>query len=384
MTSEAVARSLAMTSTALFFGAALYISRRRSTAWLEAGVDVALRQFPHSYRRAARLQASLAVIGSLAGVAAWLLGSSAWWAVSALLLFAVVPRLSWSSLRRTSGCTIPSSRPPIPQLSVCSGVGARCTGCVLASAVLHSAFRCSRVTHCGQAPRRPTREPGGGDQAIRRLDSRMDASALSRVTRAPAHARGMPGSRRYAEARRDAAHGAMAAASGVTRADGGKGLLEHRIVPLKPMTGDVELLYGDPDVAGQPFVMRIRELPQGRRCRRTRTRSTSTSPSCRAPGISRSERVQAEAMQELKAGSYAFAPKGSTMFGFSPDGAVVQVHGVGPFHIHWKGGLHTLDDADAKTFFRLVKGAQVSSERGAARIVQGYASGRSSVRARGR
>ena len=30
-------------------------------------------------------------IGSLAGVAAWLLGSSAWWAVSAMLLFAVVP-----------------------------------------------------------------------------------------------------------------------------------------------------------------------------------------------------------------------------------------------------------------------------------------------------
>jgi len=27
------------------------------------------------------------------------------------------------------------------------------------------------------------------------------------------------------------------------------------------MSGDVELLYGDPEVAGEPFVMRIRELP---------------------------------------------------------------------------------------------------------------------------
>jgi Domain of unknown function (DUF1772) len=88
---DAVAQSLATTSTAVFFGAALYISLVEHPARLEAGVDVALRQFPHSYRRAARLQASLAVIGSLAGVAAWLLGSSAWWAVSALLLFAVVP-----------------------------------------------------------------------------------------------------------------------------------------------------------------------------------------------------------------------------------------------------------------------------------------------------
>ena len=86
-----VAESLALTSTAVFFGAALYISLVEHPARLEAGVDVALRQFPHSYRRAARLQASLAMIGSLAGVAAWLLGASAWWAVSALLLFAVVP-----------------------------------------------------------------------------------------------------------------------------------------------------------------------------------------------------------------------------------------------------------------------------------------------------
>jgi hypothetical protein len=88
---DAVAESLAMTSTAVFFGAALYISLVEHPARLEAGVDVALRQFPHSYRRAARLQASLAVIGSLAGVAAWILGASAWWAVSAVLLFAVVP-----------------------------------------------------------------------------------------------------------------------------------------------------------------------------------------------------------------------------------------------------------------------------------------------------
>ena len=88
---DAVAESLAMMSTAVFFGAALYISLVEHPARIEAGVDVALRQFPHSYRRAARLQASLAVIGSLAGVAAWLLGASAWWAVSAVLLFAVVP-----------------------------------------------------------------------------------------------------------------------------------------------------------------------------------------------------------------------------------------------------------------------------------------------------
>jgi len=36
-----------------------------------------------------------------------------------------------------------------------------------------------------------------------------------------------------------AAHDAMAAASGVTRADGGKRPDEARTIPLKPMAGDV-------------------------------------------------------------------------------------------------------------------------------------------------
>jgi quercetin dioxygenase-like cupin family protein len=178
-----------------------------------------------------------------------------------------------------------------------------------------------------------------------------------------------------AEERPDAAHNAMAAATGVTRADGGKGLLEHRIVPLKPMTGDVELLYGDPDVAGQPFVMRIRELPGAKVPPHSHQVDEHITVVQGTWYFALGNEFKREALQELKAGSYAFAPKGSTMFGFSPDGAVVQVHGVGPFQIHWKGGLHTLDDADAKTTFRLAKGTRVSSERGAARIVQGYASG---------
>jgi quercetin dioxygenase-like cupin family protein len=173
----------------------------------------------------------------------------------------------------------------------------------------------------------------------------------------------------------DAAHGAMAAASGVTRADGGKGLLEHRIVPLKPMTGDVELLYGDPEVAGQPFVMRIRELPGAKVPPHSHPVDEHITVVQGTWYFALGSEFKREALQELKAGSYAFAPKGSTMFAFSPEGAVVQVHGVGPFQIHWKGGSHTLDDADAKTFFRLTKGTRVSSERGAARIVMGYASG---------
>jgi quercetin dioxygenase-like cupin family protein len=168
----------------------------------------------------------------------------------------------------------------------------------------------------------------------------------------------------------------MAAASGVARADARKGLRESRIIPLKSMAGDVEILYGDPEIAGEPFVMRIRELP-----------GTIVPPHSHPVDenitvvegtwyFGFGEEYKAETLQELKAGSYAFAPKGSTMFGYSATGAVVQVHGVGPFRIHWHGGLHTLDDPDAKSVFRFVRGARVMFKSQIGKVAEGYASGK--------
>lgn len=156
---------------------------------------------------------------------------------------------------------------------------------------------------------------------------------------------------------------------------------KHRVIPIAPMSQDVEVLYGDPDAVGEPFVMRIRELPG------------SFIPPHRHPvdehitvvqgtlyfGVG--EKFDYAAMKELKAGSYAFIPKGSTMFGYTPEAAIVQVHGVGPFHIHWRAGNHwrdrlkTLDDPDAASVFKFKKGQRVISKRGGGRIRQGYDSG---------
>ena len=171
------------------------------------------------------------------------------------------------------------------------------------------------------------------------------------------------------------AHSATAAASGVARADGGKGPREHRLIPLRPMTGDVELLYGDPDVAGQPFVMRIHELPGTRIPPHSHPVDEHITVLQGTFYFAIDADVRQEALQELKAGGYAFAPKGSTMFGYSPDGAIVQVHGVGPFEIHWKGGLHTLDDPDATKVFRYTRGLQIKASSRTGHIRQGYASG---------
>ena len=53
----------------------------------------------------------------------------------------------------------------------------------------------------------------------------------------------------------------------------------QRIIPIRPMSQDVEVLYGDPEAVGEPFVMRIRELAGG-------IPSTSTSQCCKVRCIS--------------------------------------------------------------------------------------------------
>jgi len=63
------------------------------------------------------------------------------------------------------------------------------------------------------------------------------------------------------------------------------------------------------------------------------------------------------------------------MFGYAPEEAIVQVHGVGPFQIHWHEGLKTLDEAGAKSTFRFGRGDHVVASRGTGRSVEGYASG---------
>jgi hypothetical protein len=82
---------IATLCTGLFAGAALYINLVEHPARLETGTAPALRQWRPSYRRATVMQASLAVTGMLAAVAAWLQGRGAAVLIAGLLLGSVVP-----------------------------------------------------------------------------------------------------------------------------------------------------------------------------------------------------------------------------------------------------------------------------------------------------
>jgi len=82
---------VATCSSGLFAGAALYINLVEHPARMSCGVELALREWAPSYTRAAVMQASLAVLGSLAGLLAWALGDGLGYLAGGLLLLAVVP-----------------------------------------------------------------------------------------------------------------------------------------------------------------------------------------------------------------------------------------------------------------------------------------------------
>ena len=82
---------VALLCTGLFAGAAIYVSLVEHPTRLECGPALAIAEFGPSYRRGSVMQASLAVVGCLAAVAAWTQGSATSVLISGLLLGSAVP-----------------------------------------------------------------------------------------------------------------------------------------------------------------------------------------------------------------------------------------------------------------------------------------------------
>ena len=83
--------NLAVLATALFTGAATYVSLVEHPARLRCSNEIALAQWRPSYQRATVMQASLAIAGSLLGISAWLSEAGRIWLAAAILLGSVVP-----------------------------------------------------------------------------------------------------------------------------------------------------------------------------------------------------------------------------------------------------------------------------------------------------
>lgn len=82
---------IATLCTGLFAGAAIYINLVEHPARLECGTAAAVKQWRPSYARATVMQASLAIVGLLAALGAWIQGRGAPVLVAGLLLGIVVP-----------------------------------------------------------------------------------------------------------------------------------------------------------------------------------------------------------------------------------------------------------------------------------------------------
>ena len=82
---------MATLTGSLFAGAALYVNVAEHPARMGLETRMAALQWAPSYERATWLQAPLALVSLICGVAAWLLGAGFSWLIAALLVGSVVP-----------------------------------------------------------------------------------------------------------------------------------------------------------------------------------------------------------------------------------------------------------------------------------------------------
>lgn len=82
---------LAVLCAGLFAGAAIYITLVEHPARLECGTELSVTEFAPSYRRATLMQASLAAIGFIAAVLAWVQGEDVRVLLGGLALGLVIP-----------------------------------------------------------------------------------------------------------------------------------------------------------------------------------------------------------------------------------------------------------------------------------------------------
>jgi uncharacterized membrane protein len=75
----------------IFAGAAIYINLVEQPARMGCGTKIAATVWAPSHRRATVMQAPLAIVSFVAGVAAWLLGGGVMWLIGAVLIGLVVP-----------------------------------------------------------------------------------------------------------------------------------------------------------------------------------------------------------------------------------------------------------------------------------------------------
>jgi uncharacterized membrane protein len=82
---------IAIIACALFAGAAIYINLVEHPARMECGTELAATVFRPSYKRAAIMQVSLALISFVSSIFAWYGSSHIGWLAGGLIIVSVIP-----------------------------------------------------------------------------------------------------------------------------------------------------------------------------------------------------------------------------------------------------------------------------------------------------
>ena len=105
----------ALVTAALFTGAAVYVSFAEHPARMRLDDRNALAQWQPAYTRGAIMQAGLALVGGLAGVAAWYKWRSVWpWLIGGVLLLANIAwtfALIWKTNNRLKATSLDEAGP---------------------------------------------------------------------------------------------------------------------------------------------------------------------------------------------------------------------------------------------------------------------------------
>jgi hypothetical protein len=113
---------IALVTAALFTGAAAYVSFAEHPARMRLDDRNALTQWQPAYARGAIMQAGLALVGGLAGVAAWYKWRSVWpWLIGGVLLLANIAwtfALIWKTNNRLKATPLEEAGPETRALLV--------------------------------------------------------------------------------------------------------------------------------------------------------------------------------------------------------------------------------------------------------------------------
>ena len=150
---------------------------------------------------------------------------------------------------------------------------------------------------------------------------------------------------------------------------------DAKYVPFTALNEDSVVIHGDVEKEGQEFVMRIRELRGGFIPPHTHPVDEHITVLEGKVCLGTGPEFDRTKLQCLGPGGYAFFSKGTTIFGETTEPATVQVHGIGPFHLHWKYPLQTFESPDASQAFRYRAGQKLRTKYGVGTIEKGWRSG---------